>query len=71
MTLAAGRQCTRGLPNTVLIVNGLAGMGFALPAAIAAKLVHPERNVVTVNDRLEQDSGDQRGAGRRDGGDLS
>ena len=32
-------------PNTVLIANGLAGMGFALPAAIAAKLVHPERNV--------------------------
>ena len=36
-------------PNTVLIANGLAGMGFALPAAIAAKLVHPQRNVVTVN----------------------
>jgi acetolactate synthase-1/2/3 large subunit len=36
-------------PNTVLIANGLAGMGFALPAAIAAKLVHPHRHVVTVN----------------------
>jgi acetolactate synthase I/II/III large subunit len=36
-------------PNTVLIANGLAGMGFALPAAIAAKLVRPERNVVAVN----------------------
>jgi acetolactate synthase I/II/III large subunit len=36
-------------PNTVLIANGLAGMGFALPAAIAAKLVHPERQVVAVN----------------------
>jgi acetolactate synthase-1/2/3 large subunit len=36
-------------PNTVLIANGLAGMGFALPCAIAAKLVHPERRVVTVN----------------------
>ena len=36
-------------PNTVLIANGLAGMGFALPAAIAAKLVYPQRNVVTVN----------------------
>jgi acetolactate synthase-1/2/3 large subunit len=36
-------------PNTVLIANGLAGMGFALPAAIAAKLVHPERKVVAVN----------------------
>jgi len=36
-------------PNTVLIANGLAGMGFAVPSAIAAKLVHPGRNVVTVN----------------------
>ena len=36
-------------PNTVLIANGLAGMGFALPAAIAAKLIHPRRHVVTVN----------------------
>ena len=36
-------------PNTVMIANGLAGMGFAVPTAIAAKLVHPERKVVTVN----------------------
>jgi acetolactate synthase-1/2/3 large subunit len=36
-------------PNTVLIANGLAGMGFATPAAIAAKLVHPDRKVVAVN----------------------
>jgi acetolactate synthase-1/2/3 large subunit len=36
-------------PNTVLIANGLAGMGVALPSAIGAKLVHPDRNVVTVN----------------------
>jgi acetolactate synthase-1/2/3 large subunit len=36
-------------PDTVFIANGLAGMGFALPTAIAAKLVHPERNVVTVS----------------------
>src|SRR5258705_497027 len=35
-------------PNTVLISNGYAAMGFALPAAIAAKLVHPERHVVAV-----------------------
>ncbi|MEA2171534.1 MAG: acetolactate synthase large subunit [Solirubrobacteraceae bacterium] len=35
--------------DTVFIANGLAGMGIALPTAIAAKLVHPERNVVTVN----------------------
>jgi acetolactate synthase I/II/III large subunit len=36
-------------PDTVFIANGLAGMGIALPTAIAAKLVHPERRVVTVN----------------------
>jgi acetolactate synthase-1/2/3 large subunit len=36
-------------PNTVLIANGLAGMGFAVPCGIAAKLVHPEKRVVTVN----------------------
>ena len=36
-------------PNTVLIANGLAGMGFALPCAIGAKLVYPNRRVVTVN----------------------
>jgi acetolactate synthase-1/2/3 large subunit len=35
-------------PNTVLISNGFAAMGFALPAAIAAKLVYPERTVVAV-----------------------
>jgi acetolactate synthase-1/2/3 large subunit len=33
-------------PNTVVISNGLASMGIALPGAIAAKLVHPDRNVV-------------------------
>jgi acetolactate synthase-1/2/3 large subunit len=36
-------------PNTVLISNGYAAMGFALPAAIAATLVHPERRVVAVS----------------------
>jgi acetolactate synthase I/II/III large subunit len=36
-------------PNTVFIANGLAGMGIALPTAIAAKLVHPDRHVITVN----------------------
>jgi acetolactate synthase-1/2/3 large subunit len=36
-------------PDTVFIANGLAGMGIALPTAIAAKLVHPERHVVTVS----------------------
>jgi acetolactate synthase-1/2/3 large subunit len=44
-----GRMFPAHEPNTVLIANGLAGMGFALPCAIAAKLVFPERKVVTVN----------------------
>jgi acetolactate synthase-1/2/3 large subunit len=44
-----GRMFPAHEPNTVLIANGLAGMGFALPCAIAAKLVHPERRVVTVS----------------------
>jgi acetolactate synthase I/II/III large subunit len=44
-----GRMFPAHEPNTVLIANGLAGMGFAVPSAIAAKLVHPERKVVTVN----------------------
>jgi acetolactate synthase-1/2/3 large subunit len=43
-----GRMFPAHEPGTVLIANGLAGMGFALPTAIAAKLVHPERKVVTV-----------------------
>jgi acetolactate synthase I/II/III large subunit len=37
-------------PNTVLISNGAAAMGFALPAAVAARLVLPrDRRVVTVS----------------------
>ncbi len=44
-----GRVFPAHEPGTVLIANGLAGMGFALPTAIAAKLVHPSRHVVTVS----------------------
>jgi acetolactate synthase I/II/III large subunit len=33
-------------PNTVIVANGFAPMGIALPGAIAAKLVRPERAVV-------------------------
>lgn len=36
-------------PGTTLIANGLAGMGFAVPAGIAAKLVNPTANVVTIS----------------------
>jgi len=35
-------------PGTCIISNGFASMGIALPGAIAAKLVHPERTVVAV-----------------------
>ena len=34
--------------NTLLISNGFASMGFALPAAIGAKLTYPHKKVVAV-----------------------
>lgn len=34
--------------NTCLISNGFCSMGFALPGAIAAKMVHPDRRVLAV-----------------------
>lgn len=35
-------------PNTCIISNGFAAMGIAIPGAIAAKLVHPDKRVVAV-----------------------
>ncbi|MBF0184759.1 MAG: acetolactate synthase large subunit [Magnetococcales bacterium] len=35
-------------PNTCIISNGFAAMGIAVPGAIAAKLVYPERTIVAV-----------------------
>lgn len=35
-------------PNTCLIPNGFCSMGFALPGAIAAALVHPDRQVLGI-----------------------
>ncbi|WJW75460.1 acetolactate synthase large subunit [Thiohalobacter sp. IOR34] len=35
-------------PNTCLISNGFASMGIAVPGAIAAKMVYPDRHVVAV-----------------------
>jgi len=35
-------------PNTCIISNGFASMGIGVPGAIAAKMVHPERNVMTI-----------------------
>lgn len=46
MWIARYYQCHE--PNTCLIPNGFCSMGFALPGAIAANLVHPERRVVAV-----------------------
>jgi acetolactate synthase-1/2/3 large subunit len=44
MWIARHYHCDR--PNTCLISNGFAAMGFSIPGAIAAKLVYPERKVV-------------------------
>ncbi len=35
-------------PNTCLISNGFAAMGFSIPGALAAKLIYPDKNVVAV-----------------------
>jgi acetolactate synthase I/II/III large subunit len=32
--------------NTVLISNGFASMGYAIPAAISARLLYPDRNII-------------------------
>ncbi len=46
-----GRLYPAYKPNTVIISNGFASMGIALPGAIAAKLAYPEKKVVaTVGD---------------------
>ncbi len=46
--LWVARMFPTSVPGSVVISNGLAAMGIALPGAIAAKLVHPTRNVVAV-----------------------
>ncbi|MGD1903402.1 MAG: acetolactate synthase large subunit [Geitlerinemataceae cyanobacterium] len=46
MWMARHYHCER--PNTCLISNGFAAMGIAIPGAIAAKLVYPDRNIVAV-----------------------
>jgi len=35
-------------PNTCLIPNGFCSMGFALPGAIAAAMVHPDRKILAI-----------------------
>lgn len=44
--LLVGQGWTTYAPRGLLMTNGLSSMGFSLPAAIAAKLVHPDRQVV-------------------------
>ncbi len=46
MWIARHYQCHQ--PNTCLIPNGFCSMGFALPGAIAASLVHPERRILAI-----------------------
>jgi acetolactate synthase-1/2/3 large subunit len=41
-------QWRTDLPKTCLATNGWSSMGYGMPAAYAAKLVHPERTVVGV-----------------------
>jgi acetolactate synthase I/II/III large subunit len=42
------RQYHCECPNTCIISNGFAAMGIAIPGALAAKLVHPDKKVVAV-----------------------
>ena len=35
-------------PNTCIISNGFASMGIGVPGAIAAKMIHPKRTVLTI-----------------------
>jgi len=44
MWIARHYHCAQ--PNTCLISNGFAAMGLAIPGAIAAKLVYPDRQVI-------------------------
>lgn len=46
MWIARHYQCHE--PNTCLIPNGFCSMGFALPGAIAAALVYPDRNILAI-----------------------
>ena len=46
MWIARHYNCQK--PNTCIISNGFASMGIAIPGAVAAKLVNPERKVLAV-----------------------
>ena len=46
MWIARHYQCHE--PNTCLIPNGFCSMGFALPGAISAALVHPQKKILAI-----------------------
>ncbi len=46
MWIARHYQCHE--PNTCLIPNGFCSMGFALPGAISASIVHPDRRILSI-----------------------
>jgi acetolactate synthase-1/2/3 large subunit len=59
-------QWRTDVPNTCICTNGWSSMGFGIPAAYAAKLVHPERTVVgVVGDGCFQMTAGELGLGRR------
>ena len=47
MWIARHYQCHE--PNTCLIPNGFCSMGFALPGAIAASLIHPDKRILSIS----------------------
>ena len=44
--LLVGQGWVSRTPKTMLMSNGLSSMGYSLPAAMVAKMVYPDRNVV-------------------------
>lgn len=47
MWIARHYQCHE--PNTCLIPNGFCSMGFALPGAIAASLIYPDKRILSIS----------------------
>lgn len=46
MWIARQYECYK--PNTCIISNGFATMGIGVPGAVAAKLIYPEKKVLTI-----------------------